>query len=93
MIIYLKNENILGMKGYAIWVKNRLNKKNLIVWVIGFVILFLIDILVESILLPYWGLDYTDENDIYFKLWWVVVGIWFLFGLVFLKHFERKKTK
>ncbi len=56
------------MKRFVIWVKNKLNKKNLIIWGIGFVALFLIDVLVEAVLLPHWGLNHTDKNDIYFKV-------------------------
>jgi hypothetical protein len=81
------------MKIFVIWFKNKLNKKTFIIWVIGFVVLFLIDIVVESLLLPYWGLDNSSENDIYFKLWWVVVAIWFLFGLTLITYFESKKRK
>ncbi len=79
------------MKKLIIWIKSSLNKKRIIFWLIGFVILFLIDVLVEALLLPYLGLDHSEKNDIYFKLWWVVVGIWLLIGIKFLKHIERKK--
>jgi len=58
--------------------------KRVVLWVAGFVVLFLINALVELVLLPLWGLDNTDKNDIYFKSWWVAVAIWLLFGLKFL---------
>ena len=67
--------------------------KRLIFWGIGFVVLFLINLLVEFFLLPLWELDNTDKNDIYFKCWWIVVGIWLLFGIKFLKYIERNTRK
>ncbi|HMK26427.1 MAG TPA: hypothetical protein VK483_10380 [Chitinophagaceae bacterium] len=72
--------------------KIKLNKRRLIIWGIGFVVLAFIDFIVEFFLLPLWGLDNTPKNDIYFQSWWVVVGLWLLFGLKFLKYLQRKKT-
>lgn len=66
--------------------------KRLIFWGLGFVILFLINLVVEAFLLPLWGLEDTDRNDIYFKSWWIVVGCWLLFGITFLKYWEKKTT-
>lgn len=59
-------------------------------WGLGFVGLFLINVLVEAVLLPYWKLDNTPRNDIYFQSWWVVVGLWAIFGLSVLTYFERR---
>ncbi|MFY0652142.1 MAG: hypothetical protein JXQ96_08925 [Cyclobacteriaceae bacterium] len=64
--------------------------KKVFFWILGFVILFLINVFVEAILLPYWDLDNTDKNDIYFQSWWVVVGIWLLFGRKFLDLMNGK---
>jgi len=74
-------------------IKNKLNKKRLLIWLSGFIVLVLIDLLVEFFLLPLLGLDNTPKNDIYFLFWWIVVGIWFFFGLFFLKYMERKSLK
>jgi quinol-cytochrome oxidoreductase complex cytochrome b subunit len=73
--------------------KSKLNKKRLIIWLSGFIVLLLIDLLVEFLLLPLIGLDHTPKNDIYFQCWWIVVGIWFVFGLIFLRYIERKSLK
>ncbi len=59
-------------------------------WVLGFVLLFIINVLVEALLLPYWNLDNTSRNDIYFQSWWVLVGLWAIFGLRVLTYFDRK---
>ena len=63
----------------------RIFRKRILFWGVGFLILFLINILVELIILPNFGLDNTDNNDIYFQSWWLVVGLWMLFGLKFIK--------
>ena len=65
--------------------------KHLVIWIAGFVVLFLINFIVEFILLPLWNLDNTPKNDIYFKLWCVAVGIWFLYGIKVWKAFSKKK--
>ncbi|MEN8116563.1 MAG: hypothetical protein ABFS16_06260 [Bacteroidota bacterium] len=67
-------------------------KRN-IIWGLGFVLLILVNIIVERFLLPYWGLDNTDKNDIYFKSWWIVVGLWLLFGRMLLKFVDRKSGR
>ncbi|NND05192.1 MAG: hypothetical protein HKN87_02330 [Saprospiraceae bacterium] len=59
-----------------------MNKK--IIWFLGFVILFLINLAVEFFLLPLWDLDNTSRNDIYFKIWWLAVAGWFFFGFILL---------
>lgn len=59
-------------------------------WILGFVVLLFINVLVEAVLLPYWNLDNTPKNDIYFQSWWVFVGLWAILGLRLLSYFERK---
>jgi|TARA_B110000967_G_scaffold45477_1_gene45790 hypothetical protein len=49
-------------------------------WLIGFLDLFLINVLVESIILPYLDLENTPKNDLYFQIWWAFVITWFIFG-------------
>lgn len=66
--------------------------KRFVLWGIGFIILFLINVVVELIILPLLGLDNTEKNDIYFQSWWVVVGIWLLFGLKIIKYWQKQAT-
>jgi quinol-cytochrome oxidoreductase complex cytochrome b subunit len=68
-----------------------LNMMKYIFWIIGFIVLFMINLVVELYLLPLWGLDNTPKNDIYFKCWWIVVGVWFLFGMQLVRSAGRKK--
>lgn len=68
-----------------------MNKKTLVLWGIGFVVLFAINLLVELVLLPLMGLDNTPRNDIYFQSWWVVVGFWLVFGNMILERFTKTK--
>ena len=63
--------------------------KHLIIWIAGFVMLIVVNFIVEFVLLPIWGLDNTPKNDIYFKLWWVAIGIWFLYGIKVWKSFMK----
>tara|TARA_B110000259_G_scaffold6172_1_gene6806 strand:- start:700 stop:903 length:204 start_codon:yes stop_codon:yes gene_type:complete len=49
-------------------------------WLIGFLDLFLINVLVESIILPYLDLENTPKNDLYFQIWWLFVIVWLFFG-------------
>jgi len=70
--------------------RKKFNRKRLITWLSGFAILFLIDLLVESILLPMWGLDNTPKNDIYFKLWWLIFVLWLVFGIPYLLFNKNK---
>ncbi len=56
-----------------------------IIWILGFIFLFLLNLVVEALILPLLDLENTPRNDVYFKVWWVAVGLWFLFGRSFLK--------
>lgn len=60
---------------------------------LGFVLLFAINLAVEFLLFPALNLDNTDKNDIYFKVWWLVVAAWFLAGLSILQSFEKSPAK
>lgn len=63
------------------------------IWAAGFALLFLFNVLVEAIVLPMLDMNNTDKNDIYFIAWWIVVGLWLLFGLKIIKHIEQKKNE
>jgi len=69
------------------------NMKRLMIWAAGFALLFLFNVLVEAIVLPMLDMNNTDKNDIYFIAWWIVVGLWLLFGLKIIKHIEQKKNE
>lgn len=58
-------------------------------WICGFVALFVVNVVVEAIVLPALDLHDTPKNDLYFQLWWVAVGLWLIFGLTILARFER----
>lgn len=49
-------------------------------WISGFIVLLGINALVELVILPGFGLHDTPGNDLYFQLWWLVTGIWFICG-------------
>ena len=67
--------------------------KRMALWVLGFVLLALINLLAETVLLPLWGLNNTSKNDVYFITWWIVVGAWFLFGNTILAAFDGSRTQ
>lgn len=69
-----------------------MNRKRLLIWISGFAILFVFNVIVEFFILPAWNLDNTPRNDIYFQSWWGVVAIWLFFGIPFLKFIERKTS-
>ena len=70
-----------------------MNIRRLIIWIFGFVVIFLLNILVENVLLPKLDLNNTDKNDIYFKAWWLVAGIWLVVGLPLLALIDKNKKK
>ncbi len=67
--------------------------KRYVLWGTGFVLHFIINMVVELILLPSWGLDNTEQNDIYFQIWWIVVGLWLVFGIKIANSFENKQIE
>lgn len=61
--------------------------KRYVYWLIGFISLLIFNLIVEAFVLPGLGLDNTERNDIYFQLWWVVVFLWLIFGLMFIDKY------
>ncbi|MDF1694763.1 MAG: hypothetical protein P1U56_02975 [Saprospiraceae bacterium] len=61
-------------------------KKN-VIWISGFVLLFLLNLAVEFFILPTIGLDNTPKNDIYFKIWWLAVGTWLIIGRILIDRY------
>ena len=43
--------------------------RRFLLWCSGFIVLFLINVLVEVFVLPRWGLEDTQRNDVYFLSW------------------------
>lgn len=66
--------------------------KRFFTWCAGFVVLFSINLLVELVVFPHWGLENTQDNDVYFMSWWIVVGLWFVFGYVILVAPDSRRT-
>ncbi|MDB9779917.1 hypothetical protein OAB54_06720, partial [Flavobacteriaceae bacterium] len=60
------------------------NKRIILKWGIGFAVLFLFNVFVEVIILPFIDLDNSPRNDIYFQVWWLCVVLWLVFGFRFL---------
>jgi hypothetical protein len=52
-----------------------------ILWILGFVVLFVFDFFIEGVVFEWLELNGTIKNDWFFKVWWVAVVIWFLYGL------------
>jgi len=50
-------------------------------WILGFVGLLIFDLFIEGVVFEWLKLNGTTKNDWFFKVWWVVVVIWFLYGL------------
>lgn len=63
-----------------------------LIWIGGFVALFLFNVVVEVFVLPALDLDNTPRNDIYFQTWWLVVITWLLVGLKLLRKLEQRHT-
>ena len=52
-----------------------------ILWILGFVGLFVFDIFIEGVVFEWLELNGTTKNDWFFKVWWTGVAIWFFYGL------------
>lgn len=62
-------------------------------WVFGFFVLLSLDLFMEGLVFEWLGWNRTTKNDWFFVLWWGLVVVWFIFGLViFIKKF-KKPTK
>ena len=67
------------------------NLKRVVIWGLGFVVLLLFDLFVEYVIFTALDFHNTPKNDIFFLIWWIVVGLWFLFGLPFLWYLGKRK--
>lgn len=61
-----------------------------LIWILGFFILLSFDLFVESFVFEWLEWNGTNKNDWFFVLWWGIVVVWFLKGLIFL--YQRLKN-
>jgi hypothetical protein len=55
-----------------------------LLWVFGFFALLSFDLFVEAFVFEWLAWNGTTKNDWFFVLWWGLVVVWFLYGLVTL---------
>ena len=59
-------------------------------WVFGFFALLSLDLFMEGLVFEWLGWNSTTKNDWFFVLWWGLVVVWFIFGLViFIKNLKK----
>ena len=59
-------------------------------WVFGFFVLLSLDSFMEGLVFEWLGWNRTTKNDWFFVLWWGLVVVWFIFGLViFIKKLKK----
>ena len=59
-------------------------------WVLGFFALLSLDLFMEGLVFEWLGWNSTTKNDWFFVLWWGLVVVWFIFGLViFIKKLKK----
>jgi|TARA_B110000914_G_scaffold26118_1_gene19536 hypothetical protein len=59
-------------------------------WVLGFFALLSLDLFMEGLVFEWLGWNSTTKNDWFFVLWWGLVLVWFIFGLViFIKKLKN----
>ena len=62
----------------------------LLIWIFGFFVLLSFDLFMEGIVFEWLDWNGTTKNDWFFVLWWGLVVVWFIFGLViFIKKFKK----
>lgn len=55
-----------------------------LLWVFGFFALLSFDLFVEAFVFEWLAWNGTTKNDWFFVLWWGLVVVWFLYGVVTL---------
>ena len=55
-----------------------------LLWVFGFFALLSFDLFVEAFVFEWLAWNGTTKNDWFFVLWWGLVLVWFLYGVVTL---------
>lgn len=62
-----------------------------LIWVFGFFALLSFDLFVEAFVFEWLAWNGTTKNDWFFVLWWGLVVVWFLYGVVTL--FQRYRYR
>ena len=61
-----------------------------LIWVFGFFDLVSFDLFMEGFVFEWLDWNGTKKNDWFFALWWGLVVVWFIYGIVSL--YEKLKT-
>ena len=61
-----------------------------LIWVFGFFALLSFDLFMEGFVFEWLEWNGTNKNDWFFALWWGLIMIWFLGGLISLFHRIKK---
>ena len=64
-----------------------------LLWVFGFFLLLSFDLFMEGIVFEWLEWNGTTKNDWFFVLWWGVVVVWFLCGIITLYQRLKKWEK
>ena len=59
-------------------------------WIFGFFVLLSFDLFMEGIVFEWLEWNGTDKNDWFFVLWWVIVFLWFSYGVTHI-YFKLSK--
>ena len=55
-------------------------------WILGFVGLFIFDLFIEGVVFEWLEWNGTAKNDSFFMVWWGLVLAWFLYGIYSLRN-------
>ena len=70
---------------------NKLTNLNFfLIWVFGFFVFLSFDLFIEGFVFEWLEWNCTNKNDWFFVLWWGLVVVWFLKGLISL--YQRLKN-
>jgi hypothetical protein len=61
-----------------------------LLWVFGFFVLLSFDLFMEGIIFEWLGWNGTMKNDWFFAMWWGLVTVWFLYGIIIFYQRIRK---
>ena len=65
-----------------------------LLWVFGFFALLSFDLFVEAFVFEWLAWNGTTKNDWFFVLWWGLVVVWFLYGVVtLLKRYRYSREQ
>ena len=72
--------------------RRRKSRTRMLIWLFGFLVLFLVDVFVEGFVLPRLGMENTPQNDLFFQTWWLLVGLWFMGGNAVISAITRSRA-